>query len=104
MEKTDELKSHPHPNYVGVFIVLAVLTAIEVGVTYLPFMSIPNVRVAVLVPLAILKAVLVALYYMHLKFDRKIFSILFGMGVLMALALIVSLIVIFGPPLTDFRL
>jgi hypothetical protein len=51
-----------------------------------------------------LKAVLVALYYMHLKFDRKIFSILFGMGLLMAFAMIISFIVLFGARLTDFKI
>ncbi len=96
MSTSQETRIHKHPNYIGVFWVLAALTAIEVAVTYLPVPRIP-----VLVPLAILKAALVALFYMHLKYDRRIFSAIFLMGLLMALILIFALIVIFAPPLLD---
>ncbi len=61
MGTPQDTQSHPHPNYLGVFWVLAALTAVEVVVTYLPVPRLP-----VLVPLAILKAALVALFYMHL--------------------------------------
>ena len=90
MEESEIIEQKVHPNYVGIFAVLAILTAVEVGITYLP---VP--RVPILVPLAILKATLVALFYMHLKFDRKIFSIMFGLGLLMALGLIISFLIIF---------
>ncbi len=86
------------PNYVGIFIVLAVLTMIEVGVTYLPLPRIP-----ILVPLALIKASLVALFYMHLKFDRRVFSAVFLMGVLMGIGLILSLTILFAPQLVDIR-
>ncbi len=87
-----------HPNYLGVFWVLAILTAVEIGVTYLPLPRIP-----VLVPLAIIKASLVALFYMHLKFDRRVFSAIFAMGLLMGIGLILSLIALFGPELLDVK-
>jgi caa(3)-type oxidase subunit IV len=67
-------------------------------VTYLP---VP--RILVLIPLAILKASLVALYYMHLKIDRRVFSALFGMGILMGVGLIISLVILFGPQLLDVK-
>ncbi len=96
MDTPQEPQSHQRPNYVGVFWVLAALTAVEVVVTYLPVPRLP-----VLVPLAILKAALVALFYMHLKYDRRVFSAIFLMGLLFALILIFALIVIFAPPLLD---
>ncbi len=96
MSTSQETLTNRHPNYIGVFWMLAALTAVEVAVTYLPVPRIP-----VLVPLAILKAALVALFYMHLKYDRRIFSAIFLMGLLMALILIFALIVIFAPPLLD---
>ncbi len=96
MDTSQVTQSHKHPHYLGVFWVLAALTAVEVVVTYLPVPRIP-----VLVPLAVLKATLVALFYMHLKYDRRIFSAIFLMGLLMALILIFALIVIFAPPLLD---
>jgi len=86
------------PNYVGVFGVLAVLTAIELGVTYLP---VP--KILILIPLAILKAALVALFYMHLKIDRRVFSVLFGMGLIMGIGLIISLVILFQAQLIDIR-
>jgi cytochrome c oxidase subunit 4 len=98
MESPKEVEKVPHPNYVGVFIILGVLTLIEIGVTYLPLPRIP-----ILVPLAILKAALVALYYMHLKFDRRIFSALFVMGLLMGIGMLISLIIIFAPPALDLK-
>ncbi len=85
------------PNYLAVFVALVVLTAIEVGVTYVA--AIP--RLIVLVPLAIVKASLVVLFYMHLRFDSRVFTAIFVVGILMGLSLIVSLLLMFGPPLMD---
>lgn len=58
---------HAHPNYIGVFIALAVLTAIELGVAFLPWSK--RTIVILLIVLAVWKAVMVALYYMHLRFE-----------------------------------
>jgi Prokaryotic Cytochrome C oxidase subunit IV len=55
------------------------------------------------VPLALVKASLVALFYMHLKFDRRVFSAIFAAGLLMGIGLILSLIALFGPPLLDVK-
>ncbi len=96
MNTPPDTPSQKHPNYLGVFWVLAALTAVEVAVTYLPVPRLP-----VLVPLAILKAALVALFYMHLKYDRRIFSVIFLMGLLMAMVLMFALIALFAPPLLD---
>ncbi len=84
--------------YVIVFGALAALTALEVGVTYLPLPRIP-----VLVPLALAKAALVAMFYMHLRYDKRVFALIFLFGVLMAIALIVSLTLLFGPQLLDIK-
>lgn len=98
MENQGEKRLEKSPNYVGVFAVLAILTAIEVGVTYV---NLP--RLPILIPLALAKATLVALFYMHLKSDRRVFSAIFVMGVLMGIGLILSLAVLFAPPLLDVR-
>jgi cytochrome c oxidase subunit 4 len=78
--------------YVLVFVALAALTAVEISVTYLP---IP--RAPVLVPLALVKAGLVALFYMHLKYDRRVFAFVFLAGLLMGIGLILSLMALFAP-------
>lgn len=55
------------PNYMAVWAALAVLTLLEVGVAFVGFAK--STTVMILVGLAIWKALLVALYYMHLKFE-----------------------------------
>jgi cytochrome c oxidase subunit 4 len=65
---------HAHPNYIGIWIALAVLTAIELGVAFLPFSK--TVIILLLLLLAFWKAGLVALYYMHLRFEPNRLRIL----------------------------
>jgi cytochrome c oxidase subunit 4 len=63
-----EAAHHKEPNYIGVFWWLLVLTIIEIGVIYLPIVKF---AIAImLVVLAVTKAALVALFFMHLKFER----------------------------------
>lgn len=62
-----EKAKHAHPNYIGIFIFLAVLTAVELGVAFLPWPK--TLLILLLVFFAIWKAVLVALYYMHLRYE-----------------------------------
>ena len=62
-----EHAARKQPNYMAVFAMLAVLTLIEVGVAFVGFGR--TATILILVGLAIWKAVLVALYYMHLRFE-----------------------------------
>ena len=59
---------HSHPNYIGIFIGLAVLTALELTVAFLPWHK--RTLILLLIGLALWKALLVALYFMHLRFER----------------------------------
>ncbi len=60
--------THRHPNYMAVFGWLLVLTVLEIGAIYLP---ISRILIAILlIGMAVSKAVLVALYFMHLRFER----------------------------------
>ncbi len=97
-ESKVELKKTSRKTYVVVFVALAILTGLEIAVTRLPLPRIP-----ILVPLALIKASLVALFYMHLKFDKQVFSAIFIMGVLMGIGLILSLIFLFAPTLLDIK-
>jgi cytochrome c oxidase subunit 4 len=61
---------HKAPNYYLIWLVLAVLTLAEVGVAFVT--AIPKTLLAIiLIAMALWKAVLVALYYMHLRFEPK---------------------------------
>ena len=63
-----EVKRHAkHPPYIGIWVMLAVLTMVELTVAFLPWPK--RIIIALLVGLAIWKALLVALYYMHLRFE-----------------------------------
>jgi plastocyanin len=56
-------------------------------------------RVPVLLFLTVAKGLLVILYYMHLKFDNRIYSFFFGAGVLaFAVPFVISLIFLMAPP------
>jgi cytochrome c oxidase subunit IV len=96
MAVSNPVEQHRQPNYLAIFVSLVVLTAIEIGVTYTPLPRIP-----VLVPLALAKAALVVLFYMHLRFDRRVFALIFVIGVLMGISLIMAFIALFAPPLLD---
>ncbi len=65
--------------YIGVGIFLYILTAITVAVSLIHLGS-WNIIIALSV--AGVKAILVALFYMHLRYDKKIFLIIFGVAVL----------------------
>jgi cytochrome c oxidase subunit 4 len=60
---------HKHPNYMAVFWMLAILTVLEIGVVFLPFGKVTNG--ALLCALALGKAALVAMYFMHLRFEAR---------------------------------
>lgn len=72
-------------NYLGIFILLAVFTLVE---TLLSYLQQPAIKVPLLVGLSALKAVLVLLYFMHLRFDSRLFSYLFIAGLLLPIPLI----------------
>ncbi|MCB0159171.1 MAG: cytochrome C oxidase subunit IV family protein, partial [Caldilineaceae bacterium] len=57
--------------YTVVFVLLALLTAAELGTYYVP--GLPNaIKLALLVILAATKVALVLLFFMHLKSDNRI--------------------------------
>lgn len=66
--------AHEEPNYVAVWIWLGVLTVVEIWIasTGLPKMVI----LSLLIGLALAKAVLVAMYFMHLRFERATLALI----------------------------
>ena len=83
--EAEELHSHPGPRaYVTVAVVLAVVTGLEVGIYYV------TDRAAILIPFlvvfALIKFALVALWFMHLRFDSRVFRRLFVTGIVLAFA------------------
>ena len=77
---------------IGAFLLL--LTIMEVAVFYIPALA--PVLVPVLILLSLAKFALVALFYMHLRFDHVWFSYLFLAPFLNITGLAVSLLWLFG--------
>ena len=100
---TDE---HSHPTwqlYVGIAIILFALTALEVGAYEVAERGImggfgvfvKEMVVEILLVLSAAKFALVAMFYMHLKQDSKIFSGLFVFPLILAALVILALLGLF---------
>jgi caa(3)-type oxidase subunit IV len=87
--------SHPtNSTYAKIAVILAVMTALEVAIFYVG--GIPDlVFFGVLISMSIVKFAIVAMYYMHLKFDESIFVYFFGGGIVLASCVIIVLMVLF---------
>ena len=83
-----------HPKYIRIFLWLLALTIIEVAVA-IPEYSIV-LKAIVLIGLACIKAALVAIYFMHLKFERKTLTAI----VLTPFIICVFLVIMLLPDLT----
>ncbi len=74
---------HPSPKqYVFVAVILAIVTAIEVAIYYVP--ALEGLLVPLLIAFSFIKFVLVALWFMHLRFDSRLFRRLFITGLVLA--------------------
>jgi cytochrome c oxidase subunit 4 len=89
---------HEHPSdwvYVKVALLLGLLTAIEVGTYFINDLSTGH-ALLILMPLMVIKFVIVAMYFMHLKFDSTLFTRMFVAGLAFA-------VVVYSVMLTTFR-
>jgi len=92
-DETGASHHHQHPTegqYVLIALFLAVLTAIEVAVYYVD--AVRPALVPILLTFAIVKFTVVVAFFMHLRFDSRLFRRLFVLG--LALAIFVFTIVL----------
>ena len=61
----------PYSTYVNVWLLLMFLTAITVGAAYT---DLKHLAIFTAILIATVKASLVVLYFMHIRFERRIFS------------------------------
>src|SRR6185436_18102008 len=87
MEAETHNDSHPIPNYMAIFWWLLGLTILEIAWAIIPHHS-ELILASGIVGLAVIKAVLVALYFMHLKFERKTLGILFASTLILGCILV----------------
>ena len=79
---------HAHPSdfqYVMIALFLAVVTGAEVGLYYIKSLDF-LVLATLLSALMIVKFATVAAFFMHLRFDSKLFRRLFVTGIILAIA------------------
>jgi cytochrome c oxidase subunit 4 len=92
--KSDEHVASLEPNYIGVFWWLVGLTIAELLAAVVPIgpMYPKIVQATLLIGLALGKAGLVAMYFMHLKFEKRTLGIIALTPLLICTLLIISLL------------
>lgn len=93
-EELHSAHTHPGPKtYIMIALILGILTAAEVAVFYIPALA--PALVPILLTLTTGKFALVVMFYMHLRFDSRVFSSVFVAPLLLAIAVIVGLLILF---------
>ncbi len=89
---------HEHPTwkeYKWVALILTVITIGEVWVYYTPFSKTPAF-VPTLLIMSIAKFTIVVMFYMHLKYDHRLFRALFTGPLTIAMSTLIALLFLFG--------
>lgn len=89
---------HEHPTwkqYKWVAIILTVITVFEVWVYYTSFAK-SAFFVPVLLVMSAAKFAIVVLFYMHLKYDHRLFKALFSGPLIIAISTLIALLFLFG--------
>ena len=86
---------HPTPvTYAKVAALLGIITAIEFVIFYVE--AIENVVIPMFLVLSAVKFAMVSMFYMHLKFDSRIFSGFYVGGLILATSVIMALLALFS--------
>ena len=89
---------HEHPTwkqYKWVALILTLITVVEVWVYYIPSFVASPIFVPALLIMSAVKFAIVVLYYMHLKYDHKIFKALFTGPLIIAISTLIALMFLF---------
>ena len=89
---------HEHPTwkeYKWVALILTLITVVEVWIYYTPFAKTP-MFVPTLLVMSVAKFTIVVMFYMHLKYDHKLFRALFTGPLTIAMATLISLLFLFS--------
>ena len=90
-------KEHPTwSTYWKVAVILTLITAAEVWVYYIPSFVASRAFVPTLLLLSVVKFAIVVLFYMHLRYDHKLFRAVFTGPLIIAMTTVVALLFLFG--------
>jgi cytochrome c oxidase subunit 4 len=90
---------HEHPTwrqYKWVALILTVITVAEVWGYYIPSFVASPAFVPTLLVMSAAKFAIVVMFYMHLKYDHKLFRALFTGPLMIAMSTLVALLFLFG--------
>jgi cytochrome c oxidase subunit 4 len=76
--------------YVQVAIILAIVTLVEVIIYYMP--AVRGILVPALLILSIAKFVAVVGFFMHLKYDSRLYRFMFAAGLIVSLSVYLALL------------
>jgi cytochrome c oxidase subunit 4 len=96
-EETVTGTGHAHPSdrsYVGIALILALITAAEVGTFYLED-ELGSILIPALLVMMVVKFAMVAGWFMHLRFDSNLFTRMFVSGVLLAVGVYLAMLATF---------
>ena len=97
MTQTQEHVEHAHPSnrtYILVAAILGLITAVEVGVFYME--ALRPALVPILLTLSAAKFTMVVGFFMHLKFDSKLYRALFVGPLVVAIAVMMAMFLLYG--------
>ena len=92
-------EEHAHPTwstYWKVATILTLITLVEVWVYYIPSFVASRLFVPVLLFMSAVKFAIVVAFYMHLKYDHKLFRALFTGPLIIAIVTMIVLLFLFG--------
>jgi len=92
-------EAHAHPTwkqYKWVALILTLITVVEVWIYYIPSYVASKLFVPSLLIMSAVKFAIVVLFYMHLKYDARLFRALFTGPLIIAVVTIISLLFLFG--------
>jgi cytochrome c oxidase subunit IV len=95
----DDAHAHAHPTwkqYKWVALILTAITVVEVWIYYIPSFVASKLFVPALLIMSAVKFAIVVLFYMHLKYDARLFRALFTGPLIIAVVTIISLMFLFG--------
>lgn len=90
---------HEHPTwstYWKVGLILTLITVVEVWAYYVPSFVASKAFVPILLTMSAVKFAIVVMFYMHLKYDHKLFRALFTGPLIIAIATLVALLFLFS--------
>ncbi|MBK8250443.1 MAG: cytochrome C oxidase subunit IV family protein [Gemmatimonadetes bacterium] len=95
----DSHAEHYHPSwkeYKWVALILTVITIVEVWAYYIPSFVASSIFVPALLIMSAVKFAIVVMFYMHLKYDHKLFRALFTGPLIIAIATLMALLAVMG--------